>query len=350
MALQFNSFIDIERLIHSLKTTIACLFGFFLAHFVGLNGDQWIVITIIVVMCAQIYVGSVITKAYLRFIGTLSGCLLGAFAIIFFGDDTTAIIAAISLSSFIFSYFATSQENLSYVGTLGAVTTAIIMLGQKPSVLFAVQRCLEISIGLFIATIVSQFILPIHARTHLKRIQAITLEQLREYYVTYLITRDVDTLQNEALDDTIVKSLTKQRQLAKESVREPLGTRFDSALFVQTLHAEREVLRSIDFMRSALSNIQNVDLILSQSTAWQTFNESILKTFNQLIQGVTSKETPKEPVEIPAMSSLKTEINKNLSTFSRENQLYCDGFLFAAEILSRNLMKLAALFRLLIKE
>ena len=348
--LSLDKYIDIERLIHSFKTTIACLLGFFLARFVGLNGDQWIVITIIVVMCAQIYVGSVVTKAYLRFLGTVVGCLMGALAIIFLGDDTTAIIAAIGFSSFIFSYFATSQENLSYAGTLGAVTTAIIMLGQQPTLFFALQRCLEISVGLFIATLVSQFILPIHARTHLKRTQAITLEQLREYYVTYLITRDIDTFQHEALDDTIVKSLTKQRQLAKESVREPLGARFDSALFVQTLHAEREILRSIDFMRSALSRIQNVDLLLAKSGAWQSFNDSILKAFDLLIQGITAKTPPNESIQIPAITPLKEEINQNLSVFSREDLLYLDGFLFAAEILSRNLISLAGLFRLLIKE
>jgi hypothetical protein len=38
-----------ERLIHSLKTTIACIIGFILMQFMGVMGNQWIIITIIVV-------------------------------------------------------------------------------------------------------------------------------------------------------------------------------------------------------------------------------------------------------------------------------------------------------------
>lgn len=136
----FENWIDTERLIHSFKTSVACIAGFLLAKIVGLRADQWIVITIIVVMCAQLYVGSVMQKSYLRFLGTIIGCLFATITIIFFGDSFLSILITIALSSFIFSYIATSQESLSYMGTLGAVTTIIIMLGQKPTVIFAGEQ------------------------------------------------------------------------------------------------------------------------------------------------------------------------------------------------------------------
>src|SRR3990167_8470194 len=156
-----RKWINIERVIHSIKTAAAVTIGFLLTRLVGFPADQWIVITILVVMCAQIYVGSVIQKAYLRFLGTMIGCLGATLAIVIFGHTSVTVAITLGLASFTFSYIATGQESLSYAGTLGAVTTAIIMLGQSPTITFAAERFLEISVGLFIATVVSQFFLPI---------------------------------------------------------------------------------------------------------------------------------------------------------------------------------------------
>src|SRR3990167_1937548 len=219
--ISITTWMDSERFIHSIKTTLACIIGLTISRLIGFPADQWVIITIIVVMCAQIYVGSVLKKSYLRFLGTLIGCLFAMTAIMISNSSDISILLTIGLSSLIFSYIATSQENLSYAGTLGAVTTAIIMLGQVPTLTFAMERFLEISVGLFIATIVSQFILPINARTHLERTQAKTLEQLRDYYTESLVNKnDMEQNSKDELDENIVKSLSKQRQLAKESVHE----------------------------------------------------------------------------------------------------------------------------------
>src|SRR5215208_1762168 len=143
--------LDWERIIHSIKATIACILAILLMYLVDLPRDPWIVITIIVVMCAQIYVGSVIQKSYFRFLGTLVGCLFATITLALLGATPLAAMLAIGSSIFIFSYIATSQEQLMYTGTLGAVTTAIIMLSIEPSYMIAAQRFLEISVGIFIA-------------------------------------------------------------------------------------------------------------------------------------------------------------------------------------------------------
>src|SRR5436190_3578629 len=120
-----------ERLIHSFKTLIACLIGLALAKLSHLPSGQWIVITIIVVMCSQLYVGSVLQKSYLRFLGTLVGCLFAIIAILIAPNIQVAILGAIAVSAFVFSYIATGQESYPYTGTLGAVTTVIIMLNPQ---------------------------------------------------------------------------------------------------------------------------------------------------------------------------------------------------------------------------
>lgn len=335
--------IDIERLIHSFKTAIACILGFLLTRIVGFPADQWIVITIIVVMCAQIYVGSVLQKAYLRFLGTIAGCIFAAVIIETVGEDSLSVAMAIGFSSFIFSYLATGQENLTYMGTLGAVTTAIIMLGQTPTITFAAERFLEISIGLLIATLVSQFFLPINARDHIRRTQAETLTQLRDYYINAMMNPPTEEKKDfYELDESIVKTLLKQRQLAKESVRERLGGEaFDVAHFMQTLYCEKEILRAMDFMHKALIQIKHIGV--PQLSALHIFNETIVQSFNTLIKVMGEGTKSQDHIHIPSTKELKQDIQINVINSSREELIYIDGFLFSAEMLTITLSRLAKL-------
>ncbi len=67
--------------------------------------------------------------------------------------------------------------------------SVIIILFNTPTLGLALTRFLEISVGILIAAIVSQFIFPIHARTHLRRAQAATLQQIKNYFMTVVVNR-----------------------------------------------------------------------------------------------------------------------------------------------------------------
>lgn len=342
----FTKYFDIERLIHSFKTMIACLIGLLITHFIGFTGGQWVVVTIIVVMCAQIYVGSVIQKSYFRFLGTLVGCVFAIIAIVTMGDTFWAAAAAIGISSFCFSYLATAKESLTYAGTLGAVTTAIIMLGQDPTVLFAAERFLEISLGIFIATVMSQFVLPIHARTHIKRTQAGTLTALRDYYsACMMLPRKASLPDYDELEDTIINALSKQRQLAKEAQREPLGESFDQKFFFDSLYCEKEILRSIDFMHHALAHFRDIKELFEGSSALHLFNESVIQAFNTIIHVIETEDRSKEHIHLPAWEQLKVEVEKDQAISLQADPVYVEGFLFAAEQMVSCLKKLAELYQ-----
>lgn len=341
-------YINIERLVHSIKTVIACLLGLLLTKAIGLAAEQWVIITILVVMCAQIYVGSVMQKAYLRFLGTLIGCLFAALTIIVAGDTPTAIVITIAVSSFIFSYVATKQENLTYAATLGAVTTAIIMLGQKPTLGFAFDRFLEISLGVFIATLVSQFVLPIHASVHLRRAQASTLKQLIDYYKQTLLTPPLkeEAVDYHDLDEEIVKSLLKQRQLAKESTRERLGPAFSTEHFMRSLYAERESLRAMTFMQNALAKNPETRRLFTQSTTATAFNQGVLQTLETLIKALEEENEENLAITAPSIQGFAQEIQAQpTSLWPSEQMIYLNGFLFSAQILSNSLAELATLYR-----
>ncbi len=336
------TFWDTERFIHSVKTTIACVIGFYLSRLIGLPADQWVVISIIVVMCAQIYVGSMAQKSYSRFLGTLLGCLFASVSLIFTHHSTLDIAATIALSSFIFSYIATGQQELSYAGTLGAATTAIILLGSKePTLTFAAQRFLEISLGILIAGVISQFVFPIHAKTHLRREQAKTLGMLHDYYKN-LLADHTQLIEIQELDENIVKSLLKQRQLAKESASEKKGSAFNQLHFTESLYYEREILRAITFMYHGIDTIKQCSHHFVSIPSLSEFNEAVLTCLKQLVTMIENKNS-KQQIIIPSVDAVKTDFKKIQPPPSHEEMIAIGGFLFSAEIVVHSLQKLKEL-------
>jgi len=200
---------------------------------------------------------------------------------------------------------------------------------------------MEISIGIFIATLVSQFVLPIHARTHLRRAQASTLSQLRDLYIEAMMTphSDTQTFSYLELDEEIVKSLTKQRQLAKESTHEPVGSTFDPENFMHSFHCEKEMLRAIDFMHHALTQITLTHQTFVQPDALREFNDKIVLALNTIIRVIEAGQPGTDHIHVPSPDSLKQMMQK-------DDVFYIDGFLFSAEILTHNLGKLAQYYHL----
>lgn len=339
------SFISRERLIHSIKTAIACSLAYLIAQIIGQPADQWIVISVIVVMCGQIFVGGMFQKSYLRLLGTLMGCLMATATILMLNQSFISTLITIAVAAFIFSYIATIQDTFSQMGTLGAVTTIIIMFGNPPSMSLAIMRFLEISVGIVIAAIVSQFIFPIHARTHLRRAQADTLQQIRDYYANVVINRfkSTNSLDSIEMDEQIVKSLLKQRQLAKEAKPELMGKRFDPDHFAHSLYCEREILRSINFMDLALSKVEKLRSIYQAEGPLTNFNQTVMDAFNVIIRYFKTNQLSDCHLHIPNTQVLTEFLQPNIDTFTPDQRIYLDGFVFSAEVLALHLEELARL-------
>lgn len=335
-----------ERLIHSIKTVIAVLIGFSLTRVISFPYAQWIIITILVVMCAQIYVGSVLQKGTVRFLGTLCGCCIALITIEFFQSSLWSVLGALVIASFVFSYIATGgKDALSYFSTMGCVTLTIILLGQRdPSLEFAASRFLEITVGIFIATLVSQFVFPIHARTHLRKTQAETLGQLRDFYDKTLVANlaEVQTIEHHDLDEEIVKSLLKQRQLAKESVRERLGTAFSADHFGQSLFCERQILRAINFMHVAQDKLRGAVLPEAIVLMLQQFHEEVLAALSALSENVAGKK--QTTLILPSLDAMQNLQLADKEMLSSKHSLYLDALIFNAEIIVESIRLLGELY------
>lgn len=335
-----------ERLIHSFKTVIAVIIGFLFMRITNSPHAQWIIITILVVMCAQIYVGSVLQKSYLRFLGTLCGCVLGVMVIEGFQSSWWSVLLVLMVASFIFSYIATSgKDTLSYFSTMGSVTLALILLGQPdPSLDYAASRFLEITLGIFIATMVSQFVFPIHAKKHLHKNQVQTLGQLKDFYDAALVSKNItqiQTAENHDLDETIVKSLLKQRQLAKESQREHLGEVFNANRFEQYLFCERQILRAIHFMHIAQDKLQGAIFPEAIASMLQTFHKETLKALDTLAKNLAGKE--QQTLILPSLEALQNLQMTDKANLLPRHGLYLDALIFNAEIIVDSIRLLGGL-------
>ena len=339
---RLETLLDSERVIHSVKTALACLIGFMVTKSIHFDFDQWLIITILVVMCAQINVGSVIQKSYMRFLGTLVGSLTAALVIELFGADPLAIAVTISLAALLFSYIATGQTSYSDAGTLGAVTVTIILVGQHPTLMTASSRFIEINIGILIAAIISQFIFPIHARRHLRDLQATTLRQLRAYYLATFLTDQTENESYEELDENIAKSLATQRKLANDAKREPLGT-FNINHFKQSLNSEKEILRSISYMHHAYKASPNSKKLFSTMDFLHCFHDKISEALEELAARIEKTKTERKTIELPTIESVKKTIDTARANFKSNDIIYADAFLFCAEVLITQLEKLISL-------
>ena len=339
--------LDSDRLIHSLKTALACLVGLFIGKALHFHSEQWLVITILVVMCAQINVGGVIQKSYMRFLGTLSGSIIAALTLKFFGSEIAVIAIVLAISAMFFSYIATGQNKYSDSGTLGAVTVAIILIAQSPTLSMAAERFAEISLGIIIAGLFSQFVLPIHASTHLRNSQAETMRQLRSYY---LATMHVDNLAETLpsyleLDETIVKSLIAQRKLSIDAAREPLGANFNIGHFNQYLWFSKEILRSMSFMHQIVFTSSDCRELFSSVEIIKSFHDAVCQSLASIADGIETHSIETNTILIPNIQILKETIQPRENNLSTENMMYANAYLFCAEILTTHLEKLVGLVK-----
>jgi uncharacterized membrane protein YccC len=337
--------LDTERVVHSFKTALACLIGFVITNTAQMNINQWIIITVLVVMCAQPNVGGLIQKSYMRFLGTVLGSLLSMLTLFLFGVDSVAIAVTIAISAILFSYLATGKSKFSDAGTLGAATTVIILMGIDPTLLMALERFVEISVGILIAAIVSQFVFPIHARRHLRLSQSKTIHQLRDFYLSTLLADQTEKkIENyKELDEEIVGALLTQRRLAADAAREIVGRKFNVDYFSRILNCEKEILRCISFMHHVYEVAPNRKKIFSHIYTLREFHDAVCEALRQIAQGLESKKSKKMTIALPSIKLLKESVNDNAKHFSIEDSEYPHAYLFCAEILIAQLKKLVVL-------
>jgi uncharacterized membrane protein YccC len=149
-------------LIHGAKTALAAALCWWLALRFGLYDGYWGSISAIIVL--QSNVGATVTASRDRILGTLIGAVLG-FSFSLFGalpwNYILAVLAAVLICGLL---------GLRSSSRLAGVTITIVMLVQKtgPRLGLAMDRVMEVMLGIVVALVVTTLVFPDRARLRLR--------------------------------------------------------------------------------------------------------------------------------------------------------------------------------------
>ncbi|TLY47577.1 MAG: hypothetical protein E6K54_04045 [Gammaproteobacteria bacterium] len=345
--------LDNDRVVHSLKTAIALLFGLLISYSFKLPlQGRWVVITILVVMCAQSRVGAILQKSYMRFIGTVIGASVACLTLWLVYPNVALTIFILCIATAVFSYIADSPSNWSEAGPLGAVTLIIIVISQNPNFYTVLSRFLEINLGIIIALLVSRFIWPLHSRTQLRSILIDTLQNLKDLAqkleeFTFTHDEDIPKFQ-DILENKILNNIGIQKKLFKEVMSESFGRSNLGKTFKNILDTEREMLRCIILMRNALMNFSDQTiLVFNQHAQIQKIYQITQDLFQNNIENLKGKDTKQTIQSLERPSNWKEEIKIQFKSLelSRSDQFAIDLFIFSADRLLVQLHTLTTLIK-----
>ncbi len=359
--------LDNNRLIHSLKTAIAFLIGLLIVWVFHLPAHgQWLLISLLVVMCAQSRVGAVMQKSYMRFLGTLIGACIAVLTLYLAYPSVVWTTLILCLTTALFSYIADSPGYLSDAGPLGAVTVVIILIGQNPSYTTALDRFLEISLGILIALLVSRFIWPLHSRTQLRYIMKNTLqdlkilsEQLRAWGSIPKGFHDVHQHHNvkgegvsetektyETYEDKVISRFVSQNTLYNEVMRESFGRSNLTRVFKDILRGERDMLHYMNLMRNTLTHFSGETCRrFNQQIHVQKIYEVSQQLFESIINQLKDNKNKHTVESLYNFLDWKSEMQQELTPLvnNTADKLAVDLFIFAAEQLLSQLKKINSL-------
>lgn len=271
------------KMINSLKTAIACLFGYLLVLLTPLPQSQWIVITIIVVMSAQTTVGSLFIKAQMRFWGTILGALAALMVILVCNHNPIAIGIALFVFSLLFVYIASTPGDVSYIGTLGAVTLVIIILTPNVTVLLALERFLEILLGILISFIASYFIWPVRSHTLFLTNLKNTLVGFEAYFNHIFDDLTIElNLPLYTLGEKIFSNFAKQDRFIYEIGHELGKTRRNKKNLQKILDTERKVYRGLNLVYYTLQTTPETRDVIQNLNGFVEFKTAVSNYLQKL--------------------------------------------------------------------
>ncbi len=328
-----------QKLINGFKTALACLIGYLLYLFSPLPQAQWILITILVVMSAQTSVGSLFIKAKYRFLGTVCGALAAILIIFICGQNHIALGVALFVMFMIFTYIASSPGDVSYMGTLGSVTIATIILNSGASIMVAGERFTEIVLGICVAFLVSYFIFPIRSHTLFVKNLSTALHYLHEYF-EHCFQDPVENDQELLLDvdEKMFGIFAQQRRLIYETGWEFGKSRKDKSIFKQIFNVERRIYRAINLMYYSLHATPESRRIIQSLQGFEKLRLKISDFLEQLSHLVKTGSMQEIEFLIADLTNeMENDFKQSLHAQDYVNAVNTHTFFFGAKFILREL-------------
>jgi uncharacterized membrane protein YccC len=341
----FRKGLNNDRIIHGLKTAIALLIGMLVVHLFNLPVQgRWVLISILIVMCAQSRVGAIMGKSYMRFLGTLIGACIAALTLCLAYPSVIGVTLMLCLTTALFSYVADSPNYLSEAGPVGAITVVIILTTPNPSYATALTRFVEISLGILIALLVSRFVWPFHSRTKLRCLLKNTLEDLKILFEQLRTwgSQEAEKIY-ETYADKISSCFANQNKLYDEVRRESFDQSNFAQVFKNIVRGEHEILRYMNLMREALIHFSGEGGIsFNQQISVKKIYEASQYLFESIIDQFNANKNRYTVESLSDVLHWKDKMRKELEPLihNAADKLAVDLFIFAADQLLIRLKKM----------
>jgi len=234
------------------KTTTSALLALLIAFTFDLDQPKWAALTVFIV--AQPQSGLVLAKSFYRIIGTVIGAAVALLLVSLFAQERVLFLGALAAWIGLCTYASKHSRNFAAYGfVLSGYTVAIVgitgALDPANAFFVAEARVTEISLGIIVAGVISQLVLPVSLAQSLRGAVAEVKTEIARYTTALLRGGEVSTSQSKLLGQLI----------AIENLH-------SSAVFEDRDVQERSsVLRRLD---AAMLDVIDVAALLGRSLEW----------------------------------------------------------------------------------
>src|SRR5713101_1135286 len=198
------------------KTTTSALLALLIAFTFDLDQPKWAALTVFIV--AQPQSGLVLAKSFYRIIGTVIGAAVALLLVSLFAQERVLFLGALAAWIGLCTYASKHSRNFAAYGfVLSGYTVAIVgitgALDPANAFFVAEARVTEISLGIIVAGVISQLVLPVSLAQSLRGAVAEVKTAIARY-TTALLGRSLEWLRRDAaifassLDGSLAKAAT----------------------------------------------------------------------------------------------------------------------------------------------
>ncbi|TYQ30335.1 FUSC family protein [Pseudanabaena sp. UWO310] len=324
----------------SFKIAVAATLSFILAEWSQLEYPFYAVIAAVIVMSSTS--GSTLKLGIQRIIGTFIGVIIGILFTISCGANPYSLGASIFTAMFFCSYW-----KLNEAAKLAAYVSAIVLLNHDRSPwLYALERFLETFIGIGIALLVNQWLMPSHAAQELRRYLSKALIKLEQFYQLVMNCYQTGTYDRTVANEykiEIIDLLLKIRELWKE---------VKQAHQNELLHIDPAWEFLLRRVWEHVLTMEHIVLVRQPHPIWQELTLSMQQLacessaiFHNLAKAVKIHQTD---VSVIALESVLTETTDNLQqlqiiremTSTTDELLRFFTFFYTVEEVGRKLQRM----------
>jgi len=242
----------------------------------------WCVITAVIVLQGNI--GSTFKAAFNRFLGTFIGCFIGAAVTLVLGSDPLTLGFGIFITVILCS-FLKLEDGYRIANASTAVVIILWKLNPEKQVwVFSLYRFIDATVGIIVALLISNLILPSRASLSMQQALAETLTNFKKLLQMILQLDPQDQFHKQVYRDLsleIINDLQKTQKILEESRLEMFVTQYN-------FDEWKAFLYDLDHFFEHISDLEAVYHAKTKEMMTQDLQKCIEEVFGHIYQALDS--------------------------------------------------------------